>query len=233
MIRRAFTVCGCSAVLAIVALAPTTALADNPGNPGHHYGQLSNPGHHYGQLKHQPAAPPTLHPTPPPTSHPLPVVRPAAVLATPTVGSTTTIGDPIAPVSVGVGTEPAAGLITTASPVPSPERNLWLTVIILAAVLAANVAAAAYLLARGGSYVARQVGLERITLRSMTFFAPRKLGGFEGSLSAERLARRESGQGMVEYALILVLVSVAVIVVLLTMGNQIQNVFSNIVAALG
>jgi Flp pilus assembly pilin Flp len=35
---------------------------------------------------------------------------------------------------------------------------------------------------------------------------------------------------MVEYALILVLVS---IVILLTMGNQIQNVFSNIVAALG
>jgi len=44
---------------------------------------------------------------------------------------------------------------------------------------------------------------------------------------------RESGQGMVEYALILVLVSVVVIVILLTMGNQIANVFSNIVAALG
>ncbi|HEY8864650.1 MAG TPA: Flp family type IVb pilin [Candidatus Dormibacteraeota bacterium] len=43
---------------------------------------------------------------------------------------------------------------------------------------------------------------------------------------------RQSGQGMVEYALILVLVSIVVIVVLLTMGNQIQNVFSNVVAAL-
>ena len=41
------------------------------------------------------------------------------------------------------------------------------------------------------------------------------------------------GQGMVEYALILVLVSIVVIVILLTMGNQIQNVFSNVVAALG
>ncbi len=43
----------------------------------------------------------------------------------------------------------------------------------------------------------------------------------------------ESGQGMVEYALILVLVSIVVIVILLTMGNQIVNVFSNVVAALG
>jgi pilus assembly protein Flp/PilA len=43
----------------------------------------------------------------------------------------------------------------------------------------------------------------------------------------------QSGQGMVEYALILVLVSIVVIVILLTMGNQIVNVFSNVVAALG
>ena len=46
-------------------------------------------------------------------------------------------------------------------------------------------------------------------------------------------ARPQSGQGMVEYALILVLVSIVVIVILLTMGNQILNVFSNVVAALG
>ncbi len=46
-------------------------------------------------------------------------------------------------------------------------------------------------------------------------------------------ARRQSGQGMVEYALILVLVSIVVIVILLTMGQQIQNVFSNVVVALG
>jgi pilus assembly protein Flp/PilA len=44
---------------------------------------------------------------------------------------------------------------------------------------------------------------------------------------------KQRGQGMVEYALILVLVSIVVIVILLTMGNQIQNVFSNVVAALG
>ena len=45
--------------------------------------------------------------------------------------------------------------------------------------------------------------------------------------------RLQRGQGMVEYALILVLVSIVVIVILLTMGNQIANVFSNVVAALG
>jgi pilus assembly protein Flp/PilA len=43
---------------------------------------------------------------------------------------------------------------------------------------------------------------------------------------------RQRGQGMVEYALILVLVSIVVIVVLLTMGHQIENVFSNVVVAL-
>jgi Flp pilus assembly pilin Flp len=37
---------------------------------------------------------------------------------------------------------------------------------------------------------------------------------------------------MVEYALILVLVSIVVIVILITMGAEIANVFSNIVAGL-
>jgi pilus assembly protein Flp/PilA len=50
---------------------------------------------------------------------------------------------------------------------------------------------------------------------------------------SRRLRRLQGGQGMVEYALILVLVSIVVIVILLTMGNQINNVFSNVVAALG
>jgi pilus assembly protein Flp/PilA len=50
---------------------------------------------------------------------------------------------------------------------------------------------------------------------------------------SQRFGRSQLGQGMVEYALILVLVSVVVIVILLTMGNQILNVFSNVVAALG
>lgn len=38
----------------------------------------------------------------------------------------------------------------------------------------------------------------------------------------------ESGQGMVEYALILVLIAIVVIVILTTVGHQINNVFSNI-----
>jgi pilus assembly protein Flp/PilA len=50
--------------------------------------------------------------------------------------------------------------------------------------------------------------------------------------TAARLAARgrrdERGQGMVEYALILVLIAVVVIVVLQVVGNQVNNVFSNI-----
>jgi pilus assembly protein Flp/PilA len=44
--------------------------------------------------------------------------------------------------------------------------------------------------------------------------------------------RGQRGQGMVEYALVLVLVSIVVIVILMTMGQQIMNVFSNIVSGL-
>jgi pilus assembly protein Flp/PilA len=43
----------------------------------------------------------------------------------------------------------------------------------------------------------------------------------------------EDGQGMVEYALILVLIAVVVIVVLTTVGKQVHNVFSNISSGLG
>ena len=43
----------------------------------------------------------------------------------------------------------------------------------------------------------------------------------------------EDGQGMVEYALILVLIAVVVIVVLTTVGKKVDNVFSNISSGLG
>ena len=43
----------------------------------------------------------------------------------------------------------------------------------------------------------------------------------------------EDGQGMVEYALILVLIAVVVIVVLTTLGKKVSNVFSNISSGLG
>jgi pilus assembly protein Flp/PilA len=42
-------------------------------------------------------------------------------------------------------------------------------------------------------------------------------------------AIREKGQGLVEYALILVLVAIVVIAILLIMGPVVGNVFSNIV----
>jgi pilus assembly protein Flp/PilA len=38
----------------------------------------------------------------------------------------------------------------------------------------------------------------------------------------------ERGQGMVEYALILVLISIVAIVILSTLGHTVNNVFSNI-----
>ncbi|MFQ6099713.1 MAG: pilus assembly protein [Anaerolineae bacterium] len=43
---------------------------------------------------------------------------------------------------------------------------------------------------------------------------------------------REEGQGLVEYALILVLVAIVVIVILAILGPSIGNIFSNIVNAI-
>ena len=45
-----------------------------------------------------------------------------------------------------------------------------------------------------------------------------------------RLANRddEEGQGMVEYALILVLIAIVVIIILTVVGQQVSNVFSNV-----
>ncbi|MCS7286086.1 MAG: Flp family type IVb pilin [Anaerolineae bacterium] len=46
------------------------------------------------------------------------------------------------------------------------------------------------------------------------------------------LFRRERGQGLVEYALILVLVAIVVIAVLALLGPAIGNVFSAIISAI-
>jgi pilus assembly protein Flp/PilA len=43
---------------------------------------------------------------------------------------------------------------------------------------------------------------------------------------------REEGQGLVEYALILVLVAIVVIAILTVLGPQIGNVFSDVVGGL-
>jgi pilus assembly protein Flp/PilA len=44
----------------------------------------------------------------------------------------------------------------------------------------------------------------------------------------DRVTNREEGQGMVEYALILVLIAVVVIIILSVVGKQVNNVFSNV-----
>jgi pilus assembly protein Flp/PilA len=43
---------------------------------------------------------------------------------------------------------------------------------------------------------------------------------------------KEKGQGMVEYALIIVLIAIVVIVILTLLGTQISTVFSQITSAL-
>ena len=45
--------------------------------------------------------------------------------------------------------------------------------------------------------------------------------------------KTQAGQGMVEYALILVLIAIVVIVILQIVGKQVNNVFSNISNGLG
>lgn len=47
------------------------------------------------------------------------------------------------------------------------------------------------------------------------------------------LPRSEKGQGLVEYALIIVLVSIVVIVALGLLGTQVNTVFQNIATTLG
>jgi pilus assembly protein Flp/PilA len=49
----------------------------------------------------------------------------------------------------------------------------------------------------------------------------------------ENSQRREKGQGLVEYALILVLVAIVVIAILLLLGPTVGNVFSTVIAFLG
>jgi len=45
---------------------------------------------------------------------------------------------------------------------------------------------------------------------------------------AARILGREDGQGMVEYALILVFIAMIVIVIVQVLGQQVNNVFSNV-----
>jgi len=62
-------------------------------------------------------------------------------------------------------------------------------------------------------------------------FQPAKLFGLEVRQMA-RWLKREEGQGMVEYGLIIALVAIVVIAVLTLLGPAIGNIFSSIIAAL-
>jgi pilus assembly protein Flp/PilA len=51
-------------------------------------------------------------------------------------------------------------------------------------------------------------------------------------VNAMLFSPKEKGQGMVEYALIIVLIAIVVIIVLTVLGTQISTVFSQISSAL-
>ncbi len=47
-------------------------------------------------------------------------------------------------------------------------------------------------------------------------------------MNIERFFREDDGQGLVEYALIIAVIAIAVIVAMIFLRGQIQNIFSNI-----
>ena len=55
----------------------------------------------------------------------------------------------------------------------------------------------------------------------LAHFPPLWIGGFA-------VPRREEGQTLVEYALILVLIAIAVVVILTTLGGNIKGIFSQV-----
>jgi len=61
-------------------------------------------------------------------------------------------------------------------------------------------------------------------------FIKNRFHQFPGGLIMLYRPQNEEGQGLVEYALILVLVAVVVIVILAILGPAIANIFSNLVA---
>lgn len=48
-----------------------------------------------------------------------------------------------------------------------------------------------------------------------------------------RRLKREQGQGLVEYSLILILIAVVLVLVVGVVGRQVRNVFSNVSSGLG
>jgi pilus assembly protein Flp/PilA len=54
------------------------------------------------------------------------------------------------------------------------------------------------------------------------------LGGFSEEDKMKPVWRRDRGQGLAEYALILVLIAIVAIVALVFLGNQISSIFNQI-----
>jgi pilus assembly protein Flp/PilA len=52
--------------------------------------------------------------------------------------------------------------------------------------------------------------------------------GKGATMELTRFFREEDGQGLVEYALIIAVIAIAVIVAMIFLRGQIQNIFSNI-----
>jgi pilus assembly protein Flp/PilA len=50
----------------------------------------------------------------------------------------------------------------------------------------------------------------------------------EGAAMIQQFMREEEGQGLVEYALIIAIIAIAVIVAMIFLRDQISNIFSNI-----
>ena len=50
----------------------------------------------------------------------------------------------------------------------------------------------------------------------------------EGRFSVMRFLREDEGQGLVEYALIIAVIAIAVIIAMIFLRDQISNIFSNI-----
>jgi pilus assembly protein Flp/PilA len=65
-----------------------------------------------------------------------------------------------------------------------------------------------------------------LLLCALAFYGILNLGG------ASMYLPREEGQGLVEYALILVLVAIVVIAILALLGPQIANIFSRVTSGL-
>ena len=131
---------------ASILLAMVNVYADEkPGNPGHHYGEISNPGHHYGQLKHKETPPPTTQTpppittqpqTPPPATHPAGASDASRSSGAADPATTNSAGSADPPATVSVNTLQPAHVDAKTAPV-SHDWVSWLILLILPALLVA------------------------------------------------------------------------------------------------